>query len=50
MGGARLERLDHAYTAMNASERPALQPSEIAPAVDELREAYALVGAHVDAL
>lgn len=28
----------------------ALQPSEIAPAVDERREAYALVGARVDAL
>lgn len=43
------ELLTNAYKA-RASEGPAPPASEIAPAVDELREAYALVGAHVDAV
>jgi hypothetical protein len=41
------ELLTYTYTAMNASQGPAPPASEIAPAVDELREAYALVGANV---
>jgi hypothetical protein len=47
---ANFELLEYAYTAVNASKSSAPPPSEIAPAADQLREAYALVGARVDAL
>jgi hypothetical protein len=46
---ASQELLTHAYTAA-ASKGPAPAVSEVSPAVDELREAYSLVGARVAAV
>lgn len=44
------ELLEQIYTAMNARGEPAPEPSDIGPAVDQLREAFAEVAAHVSAL
>lgn len=47
---ASQELLTYVYNAMDATEGTAPPASEIAPAVDELREAYAVLGAHVASL
>lgn len=47
---ATQELLTYTYTAMNATEGSAPAAADVTPAVDDLREAYAMVGAHVAAV